>query len=216
MTEKLSPQRRYPTRTAPEAGDASPCPSPPPPPPLLEPTHGRRRHSRSTKVFRAFRNAFRSFPILTPACRLPAGAGSGGGTHDGHMHGAVRMTGTLFGHRKARISLAIQENPRSLPVLLLELAIPTAKLLQEMGSGLVRIAMECEKKAADKTKLLEEPLWTMYCNGRKTGYGTRRDPTEADLNVMQLLHAVSMGAGPRTPPSRGALTAWHPNGHRSA
>lgn len=35
----------------------------------------------------------------------------------------------------------------------------------------------------------------MYCNGRKTGYATKREPTEEDLNVMQLLHAVSMGAG---------------------
>lgn len=80
-------------------------------------------------------------------------------------------------------------------MLLLELAIPTGKLLQEMGIGLVRIALECEKHPSDKTKLIEEPIWTMYNNGRKTGYGIKREPTDDDLNVMKMLHAVSMGAG---------------------
>lgn len=118
---------------------------------------------------------------------------------DGHIHGATRMTGTLFGYRKARVNLAIQESPRCLPTLLLELAIPTGKLLQDMGTGLVRIALECEKhpseKEKTKTKIVEEPIWTLYCNGRKSGYAVRREPTDDDLNVMQLLNAVSMGAG---------------------
>lgn len=35
----------------------------------------------------------------------------------------------------------------------------------------------------------------MFCNGKKTGYGVRREATEEDLNVMELLKAVSMGAG---------------------
>lgn len=105
------------------------------------------------------------------------------------------MTGTLFGYRKARVNLAIQENPRCLPILILELAIPTGKLLQDMGTGLVRIALECEKNPSEKTKIMEEPIWTLYCNGRKSGYAVRREPTDDDLCVMQLLHAVSMGAG---------------------
>lgn len=105
------------------------------------------------------------------------------------------MTGTLFGYRKARVNLAIQESPRSVPVLVLELAIPTGKLLQNMSIGLVRIALECEKHPSDKTKIVEEPIWTLYCNGRKSGYGVRREPTDDDLVVMQLLRAVSMGAG---------------------
>lgn len=69
------------------------------------------------------------------------------------------------------------------------------KLFQEMGSGLVRIALECEKKVEDTPKLLEEPVWNTYCNGRRIGYCTKRDPSEADLTVMQLLSSVSMGAG---------------------
>ncbi|PKI76327.1 hypothetical protein CRG98_003249 [Punica granatum] len=61
---------------------------------------------------------------------------------------------------------------------------------------MVRIALECEKRAdKDKMKLLDEPLWTMYCNGKKTGYGVKREANGEDLNVMELLKAVSMGAG---------------------
>jgi len=115
--------------------------------------------------------------------------------HNGRVHGGTRVTGTLFGYRKARVSLAIQENPKCIPMLVLELAIPTGKLLQDMGVALVRIALECEKNQSEKSKLIDEPVWTMYCNGRKTGYGVKREPTEDDLHVMQMLHVVSMGAG---------------------
>ncbi|XP_058103536.1 protein MIZU-KUSSEI 1-like [Magnolia sinica] len=162
---------------------------PRPPISLLQPS---KKHSwRTVRILKIFRSAFRSFPIIAPNnCKLPSRH-----PRDLHISGGIRLSGTLFGHRKARITLAIQENPRCLPMLLLELAIPTGKLLQEMASGLVRIALECDKRPADKTKLLDEPIWTMYCNGRKTGYGTKRDPNEEDLNVMELLRAMSMGAG---------------------
>ncbi|KAF5733651.1 hypothetical protein HS088_TW16G00091 [Tripterygium wilfordii] len=73
--------------------------------------------------------------------------------------------------------------------------MPTGKLLQDMGMGLVRIALECEKKPTEKIKIIDEPIWTMYCNGRKSGYGVKREPTDKDWMVMQLLHMVSMGAG---------------------
>lgn len=61
---------------------------------------------------------------------------------------------------------------------------------------MVRIALECEKRQEkSKNKLLDEPLWTMFCNGKKTGYGVKREATEEDLSIMELLKAVSMGAG---------------------
>ncbi|KAI3679944.1 hypothetical protein L2E82_50924 [Cichorium intybus] len=187
------------------AGSRKPPPPPPLPPPssspspsrspgvALQPSSPRKNPSKSTKIFRRVRSVFRSFPIITPsACKFPVSLQSHHDNH--HIHGGTRMTGTLFGYRKTRINLAIQENPRCLPVLLLELSMPTGKLLQEMGLGLVRIAMECEKRGG-KTKLVDEPIWTMYCNGRKMGYGVKREPTDDDLYVMQLLHAISMGAG---------------------
>ncbi|KAK9266997.1 hypothetical protein L1049_021391 [Liquidambar formosana] len=182
---------------------AAPQPAPAPPPlqsparptvSLQQPSHGK-GPSKSAKLFRRFRAVFRSFPIITPtSCKIPVSL-QGNRHLDSHIHGGTRMTGTLFGHRKARIHLAIQENPRCLPFLLLELSIPTGKLLQDMGLGLLRIALECEKHPAKKTKIIEEPMWTVYCNGRKTGYAMKRDPTDDDLSIMQMLHAVSMGAG---------------------
>ena len=60
----------------------------------------------------------------------------------------------------------------------------------------VRIALECEKRAEQRPgKLLDEPLWTMFFNGKKSGYGLTRKASEDDLGVMELLRAVSMGAG---------------------
>ncbi|KAL8154402.1 hypothetical protein V2J09_012162 [Rumex salicifolius] len=162
-------------------------------PPLQQPSHkhpsNNNNNQSKNKILRRVRSVFRSFPIMSPTCRIPVGK-----LHDGHVSG-TRVTGTLFGFRKARVNLAFQENPRCLPMLLLELAIPTGKLLQDMGLGLVRIALECERHPSEKTKLMDEPIWTMYCNGRKTGYGIRRDPTDDDLGVMQMLHAATMGAG---------------------
>lgn len=35
----------------------------------------------------------------------------------------------------------------------------------------------------------------MFCNGKKNGYGVKREATEEDLNVMEILKPVSMGAG---------------------
>ncbi|XP_010245849.1 PREDICTED: protein MIZU-KUSSEI 1-like [Nelumbo nucifera] len=159
----------------------------------LEEPKPQKKPSKSIKLFRRFRLVFRAFPVITPGCKMPIHPRK---SHEDHIRGGIRMTGTLFGYRKARANLAIQESSRCLPMLVLELAIPTAKLLQEMGTGLARIALECEKHAAEKAKrLIDEPVWIMFWNGRKVGYSVRRDPTENDLNVMQLLHAVSIGAG---------------------
>ncbi|KAG4389733.1 hypothetical protein AAZX31_06G139600 [Glycine max] len=175
---------------------SSPPPPPPQPPPisLVQPSH-KKRHK--PKVIRVFRSVFRSLPIITPSCKFPIDP-----THHHHqktvaaVNNAAKISGTLFGHRNGRVSLSIQENPRCLPSLVVELSMQTTTLQKEMAAGMVRIALECEKRSEkDKTKIIEEPLWTMYCNGKKSGYGVRREATEEDLHVMELLKAVSMGAG---------------------
>ncbi|CAD6229420.1 unnamed protein product [Miscanthus lutarioriparius] len=163
--------------------------------------------SSSLRAIRAVRALFRSLPILAPACRfpgvIPRHGGGGPRGHDGHHHigAASRTTGTLFGHRRARVTLAVQETPGSVPVLLLELAMQTGRFMQEMGAEHLRVALECEKKppgagaGIGRARLLDEPLWTAYVNGRKIGYAVRREPTEGDLTVLQLLRTVSAGAG---------------------
>jgi uncharacterized protein (TIGR01570 family) len=107
----------------------------------------------------------------------------------------VMNTGTLYGQRKGHVFLAIQDDPKCFPLFILELATQTSSLVKEMASGLVRIALECEKTAGEGKLLLQESTWTMFCNGRKTGYATRRDCTEIDRHILTLVQAVSMGAG---------------------
>jgi hypothetical protein len=56
------------------------------------------------------------------------------------------VTGTIFGRRRGRVHVALQTDPRSAPVLLVEMAAySTGALVREMSSGLVRLALECEK-----------------------------------------------------------------------
>ncbi|KAK9289530.1 hypothetical protein L1049_007685 [Liquidambar formosana] len=111
-----------------------------------------------------------------------------------------KVTGTLFGHRKGHVSFAVQDDPRSEPVLLIELATSTSTLVKEMSSGLVRIALECEKVVPVRgggrpVKLFQEPMWTMYCNGRKCGYAQSRTCGEFDWHVLSTVQSVSVGAG---------------------
>ncbi|KAK2354170.1 protein MIZU-KUSSEI [Trifolium repens] len=193
----------------PHAAQTMPLPMPRPPPPLVVPTtssvktvrmpisllpaNNKSKRSSTNKFFGKFRSIFRSFPIIVPSCKMPTL--NGNRASETIIHGGTRITGTLFGYRKARVNLAFQEDSKCHPFLLLELAIHTGKLLQDMGMGLNRLALECEKHPNDKTKIIDEPIWTLFCNGKKTGYGVKRDPTDDDLNVMQMLHAVSVAVG---------------------
>ncbi|CAO2205901.1 unnamed protein product [Urochloa humidicola] len=229
-----------------------------PPGHSLEPPPSQRRHHRpAARLFQKLRHAL---PLLTPRCgRLPqvgtpaeiaaaassssasssssssaAAAGSRlvpkGAPFSGAPRPCRRVTGTLYGHRRGRVVLALQETPRCLPSLVVELALQTHALLRELGNPAgARIVLETERRrppppdsgdggGARRTKrqhhapvpLLDEPGWTMFCNGKKTGYAVRREATAGDLAVMETLRAVSMGAGVlpgRSPPAAGAAAA---------
>ncbi|KAJ8423815.1 hypothetical protein Cgig2_033071 [Carnegiea gigantea] len=143
----------------------------------------KRRH-RKPKAIRALQSMIRSLPIITPTAQLSL-----------QQSNRSRVTGTLFGYKKGKVSLSFQETTKSLPTLVLELPIQTYLLQKEMGLGMVRIALECEKREDVDKKLLEEPRWTMFCNGKKIGLGVKREAREEDLNVMKLLKVVTMGIG---------------------
>ncbi|KAL2537649.1 hypothetical protein Fot_19040 [Forsythia ovata] len=65
-----------------------------------------------------------------------------------------------------------------------------------MASGLVRIALECDREPEKKSmRLLEESLWRTYCNGKKYGYATRRECGEKDRKILKAVEPISMGAG---------------------
>lgn len=109
----------------------------------------------------------------------------------------TKVVGTLFGHRRGHVHFAFQEEFGLGPGFLVELATPTSALVKEMASGLVRIALECEKRAEKKggPKLLEEPVWRTYCNGRKCGYAARRECGPEEWKVLNAIGPISMGAG---------------------
>ncbi|EPS74122.1 hypothetical protein M569_00633 [Genlisea aurea] len=108
----------------------------------------------------------------------------------------TKVSGALFGHRRGHVQLAFQEDSTGSPFFLVEMATPTAALVKEMASGLVRIALECEKKVERKgVKLLDEPLWRAYCNGKKCGYAARRECGPDEWKVLNLVGPISMGAG---------------------
>lgn len=133
---------------------------------------------------------FKLFPMLTSGCKMVALLG-----RPRKMLKDSATTGTIFGYRKGRVSLAIQEDTRQMPIFLIELPMLASALNKEMASDIVRIALESETKT-NKKKLLEEFVWAVYCNGRKVGYSIRRKQMSDDeLHVMQHLRGVSMGAG---------------------
>ncbi|XP_066378873.1 protein MIZU-KUSSEI 1-like [Miscanthus floridulus] len=122
------------------------------------------------------------------------------------------VTGTIFGRRRGRVHLALQTDPRAPPALMVELAAySTGALVREMASGLVRLALECEKAPAPPQQtgdhhhqrrprqqaaaLVEEATWRAYCNGRKCGYAVRRDCGADERRVLRAVEPVSVGAG---------------------
>ncbi|XP_027362753.1 protein MIZU-KUSSEI 1 [Abrus precatorius] len=112
----------------------------------------------------------------------------------------TRVVGTLFGHRRGHVHFSFQEDPKLGPAFLIELATPTSVLVREMASGLVRIALECEKKehsngSSKGVKLVDEPLWRTYCNGRKCGYANRRECGPEEWKILKAVEPISMGAG---------------------
>ncbi|MCO5554447.1 hypothetical protein L7F22_007977 [Adiantum nelumboides] len=136
----------------------------------------------------------------------------------GNMQGATLtssiVTGTIFGQRKGRVNFCVQEDPAGPPLLLLEFAIPTHLLVKEMQSGLLRITLECDRKnsiandplylddslsPASFFPLFSEPVWSMYCNGRKVGFAMKKtaksDSDPATAILMSLMQGVTSGAG---------------------
>ncbi|XP_059640167.1 protein MIZU-KUSSEI 1 [Cornus florida] len=109
-----------------------------------------------------------------------------------------KVVGTLFGNRRGHVHFAFQRDPNSQPAFLIELATPISGLVREMASGLVRIALECDKEKEEEKKavrLLEEPVWRTYCNGKKCGFAMRRECGPKDWKVLKAVEPISMGAG---------------------
>ncbi|KAI3767345.1 hypothetical protein L2E82_17440 [Cichorium intybus] len=151
--------------------------------------------TRSRKPAKTGGGIFRMFkllPMLTSGCKMVALLGR---SPRRPLLTDNATTGTLFGYRRGRVSLAIQEDPHRLPVFVIELPMNSIAFQKEMASDIVRLSLESETTTRKK-KVLEEFVWAVHCNGRKYGYSIRRQQmTDDELHVMQSLRGVSMGAG---------------------
>ncbi|KAL1554647.1 protein MIZU-KUSSEI 1-like [Salvia divinorum] len=139
-----------------------------------------------------------TFPSLLPSCRRPIASPNRLSITPSLGR---KVTGTLFGRRRGNVSFAVQYDPRSVPVFLVEFAVSTAALVKEMSAGLLRIALECEKPPPasrarrSASRLFGEPVWKMYCNGRQCGHAQVRECNESDWHVLSTVQRVSVGAG---------------------
>nr|XP_043616632.1 protein MIZU-KUSSEI 1-like [Erigeron canadensis] len=158
---------------------------------LQHTTRSEKRSKSSSGTGGGIFRMFKLLPMLTSGCKMVA------------LLGRPRRplltdhatTGTLFGHRRGRVSLAIQEDPHRPPVFVIELPMSSSAFQKEMASDIVRLSLESETRS-HKKKVLEEFVWAVYCNGKKYGYSIRRKQmTDDELHVMQSLRGVSMGAG---------------------
>lgn len=157
---------------------------------LLQHTSNKEKRSKTRSSGGIFR-LFKLFPMLTSGCKMVTLLGR----PRKHLLTDHATTGTLFGHRRGRVSLAIQEDPHRLPIFVIELPMSSIAFQKEMASDIVRLSLESETKT-NRKKVLEEFVWGVYCNGRKYGYSIRRKQmTDDELHVMQSLRGVSMGAG---------------------
>ncbi|KAL9237223.1 hypothetical protein vseg_011801 [Gypsophila vaccaria] len=137
---------------------------------------------------------FKLFPLLTSGCKMVALL-AGSRSHGRAMIADHATIGTLFGSRRGRITLAIQEDPHTPPFFVIELPMLSSSFHKEMACDILRVALESETKTSKK-KLMEEFVWAVYCNGRKVGYSIRRKQlSEDEVHVMKMLRGVSMGAG---------------------
>ncbi|PPR84695.1 hypothetical protein GOBAR_AA36019 [Gossypium barbadense] len=67
--------------------------------------------------------------------------------------------------------------------------------LPEMSSGTVRIALECDHSELSSCPLHSVPIWTMYCNGRKIGFATKRKATRHNRLMLKTMQSIIVGAG---------------------
>ncbi|KAF0926860.1 hypothetical protein E2562_027673 [Oryza meyeriana var. granulata] len=120
------------------------------------------------------------------------------------------IVGTIFGHRSGRVTFCVQRDAAVPPPFLFELSVPMQSLAAEMGSGLLRIALECHRPsskvvvgAADVDTVNNavtggsgsRNVWKASCNGRDVGYAVRRRPTDQDHRVLESMRTTTSGVG---------------------
>ncbi|GJN14179.1 hypothetical protein PR202_gb00968 [Eleusine coracana subsp. coracana] len=126
------------------------------------------------------------------------------------------IVGTIFGHRTGSVTFCVQRDAAVPPPFLFELSVAMQSLATEMGSGLLRIALECHRPATASGGRTHDNnggntaatgggggggssshrnMWKASCNGRDIGYATRRRPTDWDRRVLESIKTMTTGVG---------------------
>ncbi|CAN6333566.1 unnamed protein product [Urochloa humidicola] len=123
------------------------------------------------------------------------------------------IVGTIFGRRAGRVTFCVQRDAAVPPPFLFELSVPMQSLATEMGSGLLRIALECHRPSggvphdgvgggggagagtAAAGEGASRNVWKASCNGRDVGYAVRRRPTDCDRCVLESMRTMTTGVG---------------------
>ncbi|XP_040379862.1 protein MIZU-KUSSEI 1-like [Oryza brachyantha] len=131
-------------------------------------------------------------------------------------HCAV-IVGTIFGRRGGRVTFCVQRDAAVPPPFLFELPVLMQSLAAEMGSGLLRIALECHRPSSAGGKAVvgggaadvdaaaaaagggSRSVWKASCNGRDVGYAARRRPTDYDRHVLESMRTTTTGVGVLSP-----------------
>lgn len=93
--------------------------------------------------------------------------------------------------------MAFQLDPKSPPVVLIELAKTTGPFIADLASGPVRFVLECRNRTdgSSAASLWEEGEWKDYCNGRVSGNAWRRRHGYVGRKVLEALRPVTLGGG---------------------
>ncbi|PUZ66330.1 hypothetical protein GQ55_3G299200 [Panicum hallii var. hallii] len=120
------------------------------------------------------------------------------------------IVGTIFGCRTGRVTFCVQRDAAVPPPFLFELSVPMQSLATEMGSGLLRIALECHRpsgiphhdggrgggaSSAATGGSTSRNVWKASCNGCDVGYAVRRRPTDWDRRVLKNMRTMTTGVG---------------------
>ncbi|XP_062179404.1 protein MIZU-KUSSEI 1-like [Phragmites australis] len=118
------------------------------------------------------------------------------------------IVGTIFGPRTGRVTFCVQRDAAVPPPFLFELSVPMQSLAAEMGSGLLRIALECHRPSSKTHDVRSgantnatmggssgRNIWKASCNGRDVGYAMRRRPTDWDRHVLETMRTMTTGVG---------------------
>ncbi|XP_068655814.1 protein MIZU-KUSSEI 1-like [Aristolochia californica] len=107
------------------------------------------------------------------------------------------VTGTIICPQNDKVRLCLQQSPAANSLLLLlDFPLYTPDLAAEIDGGVSRFSLVCDRTSPGAgAALLDVPAWTTYCNGRRTGFATRRQVTEREAWVLYQVRTVSVGAG---------------------